>query len=102
VTRSTTSRGWGLPGFFRVRVREKALLRERSKRRPILIHDALPAGEAAVRVPGGYLVGDRLVSVDARAPSAELNRRALADLPGEVERPPGELRWRPSRILSVR
>jgi hypothetical protein len=34
-----------------------------------------------MRVRGGYLVGDRLVAVDARVPAAELNRRALDHLP---------------------
>jgi hypothetical protein len=33
---------------------------------------------------------------------AVANRRALDDLPGEDERPPGQLRWRPSTILAVR
>jgi hypothetical protein len=105
ILRGSLERSWAwqLDGLRKRLVEHAAAeLRERSKRRPILIHDELPADEAAVRVRGGCLVGDRLVAVDARVPAAELNRRALDDLPGEDERPAGKLRWRPSRILGVR
>jgi hypothetical protein len=77
--------------------------RERSASGPLLVYDELPAGAAAVRVRGGYLVSDRFMAVNPRTPPASLNRRALDDLPGEDSRPPGKLRWRRcGAILSVR
>jgi hypothetical protein len=76
---------WGLSGI-RQRVVQHAVqqVRERSARRPLLVHDELPPDEV-VRVRGGYLVGGEFVPVNA----------------GDG-RPEGKLRWRPSTILAVR
>jgi hypothetical protein len=92
-------RRWQLEPFQRGLLERATAAHLNRRGGPLVVHDP---SEVPVRVRGGYLVGDQLWAVDARPPPESVNRHALDELPGEDERPPGKLRWRPSTILSVR